>query len=85
MAGPRSRRCRAPYADFHPRDLPHQIARREVDGGVESQNEADVVYGPYETIECDGAQVAALTYRASSDCHQSAGRFRGGKLSSLML
>ena len=61
---------------FIPRDLPHQIARREVDGGVESQNEAGcLVYGPYETIECDGAQVAALTYRASSDCHQSAGRF----------
>jgi hypothetical protein len=62
---------------FIPRDLPHQIARREVDGGVESQDEPGcLVYGPYETIDCDGARVAVLTYRASSDsCRWSAGRF----------
>jgi hypothetical protein len=61
---------------FIPGDLPHQIARRQVDGGVESEHEAGcLVYGPYEAIECDGAQVAALTYRASSGCHRSAGRF----------
>ena len=61
---------------FIPGDLPHQIGRRQVDGGVESEHEAGcLVYGPYEAIECDGAQVAALTYRASSDRHRSAGRF----------
>jgi hypothetical protein len=62
---------------FIPRDLPHQIARREVDGGVQSQDEPGcLVYGPYETIESDGMHVAALTYRASWGRHQSpAGRF----------
>lgn len=62
---------------FIPRDLLGQVPRREVNGGVESQEDAGcLLYGPYHPIEWDGAQQAVLTYAASSSRREPpAGRF----------
>ena len=63
---------------FIPRDLPHQLERRSVQDGVESQGQAGcLLHGPYLPIESSGRFLATLAYRTGEQdpASKEIGRF----------